>query len=108
MITDVTPISMLDHAGLIGTARHGLRVSPAQIASRAGVEVEIAFDELGYFEFVGFSVPGAVIGFRMPRGAAAPLSYVSVLAEAGVDGLAEAARLAGVGRDEVVEFDTCW
>ena len=60
-----TPISFLDYPQLIGTASHGVFMTPEEVAETFNLFVEQSFDEqLGMYAFVGFEKSGRQFGCR--------------------------------------------
>jgi len=59
------PVSFIDSPKLIGTASHGVFITPEEIAERFNLYVERSFsDQLGMYVFVGFEKDGYQFGCR--------------------------------------------
>lgn len=63
MITPVQ-ISFLDHIELIGPEDHWALISPKDVAQRFNFFLEMSYDNLGRFEFVGVKLNDVAFGFR--------------------------------------------
>ena len=101
-------ISFLDHRELVGSARFGIALPPSEVARRLNAVLEISFDDLGVYEFVGISVDGSLLGFRKHRDAPRPYSYVSCVAGKDVDAKELIATVCSIAPSDVTEFDEAW
>jgi len=70
--------SMLDSPDLIGSAVFEIDVSPKEIAESFGMQVEVSFDQLYYFDFLALKTDHGIFGFRRYNNDNAKYSYLSI------------------------------
>jgi hypothetical protein len=111
MIRPIEQISILDHIDLVGTARFGVRLTPGMIAARVRREMSLerAFDDLGFFEFLGVRTDKGRLGFRRhEQPDDRQYSYVACVPSPGIDPLDLISEVCGIERAEIVLFDDAW
>ena len=105
----VKQVSFLDHPELIGTARYGVPVSPAEMADRFHTIPERSFDDLGFYDFFGVDTDVGLFALRMHTRTEPRMSYVSyVPKDKEVDAIEVISRFCDVPREKILMFEEMW